>query len=125
MVLDDPISFWGGVDPLTGTIIDRHHPQLGASVAAQVLVLRHGRGSSSSSSVLAECLRLGVGPVAIVLAVADPILALGALVAQELYGTSTPVVVLSSPDYDAFARFPDGAATVEAVGTQALVRCRT
>ena len=52
-----------------------------------------GRGSSSSSSVLAEAIRAGTAPAAIVLGEADPILALGAIVARELYGTTIPVVV--------------------------------
>ena len=103
LVLDEPISFWGGVDENTGRVIDTHHPQLGASVAGIILVLRCGRGSSSSSSVLAECLRNGVGPAAIVLAEPDPILALGALVAAELYGVAMPVVVLGAAAYAACA----------------------
>ena len=52
-----------------------------------------GRGSSSSSSVLAEAIRAGTAPAAIVLGEADPILALGAIVARELFGTTIPVVV--------------------------------
>jgi predicted aconitase with swiveling domain len=47
MVLTDPLSFWGGVDPATGTIIDRSHPAVGASVAGTILFMPHGRGSSS------------------------------------------------------------------------------
>lgn len=52
-----------------------------------------GRGSSSSSSVLAEGIRAGTAPMAIVLLEPDPILALGAIVARELYGRTIPVVV--------------------------------
>jgi predicted aconitase with swiveling domain len=52
-----------------------------------------GRGSSSSSSVLAEAIRAGTAPAAIVLSEPDPILALGAIVARELYGRTIPVVV--------------------------------
>lgn len=59
-----------------------------------------GRGSSSSSSVVAETIRAGTGPVAIVLAEPDGIVALGALVAAELYGRSIPVVVLELADYE-------------------------
>lgn len=95
LVLDEPLSFWGGADPETGTIIDTHHPQLGASFAGRVLVMPAGRGSSSSSTVFAESIRNGVGPAAIVLGHADPILALGAFVADELYGRRVPVVVVS------------------------------
>jgi predicted aconitase with swiveling domain len=101
LVLSEPLSFWGGVDPSTGRIIDARHPQLGASVGGRVLVLPSGRGSSSSSSVLAECLRAGVGPAAVVLREADPILALGAIVAAELYGAALPVVVLPDEAYAA------------------------
>ncbi len=53
-----------------------------------------GRGSSSSSSVLAEAIRLGTAPLAILLAEPDEILVLGALVAGYLYGRTCPIVVL-------------------------------
>ena len=94
LVLDEPLSFWGGVDPASGAIVDVHHPQRGASVAGRVLVLPAGRGSSSSSSVLAECLMAGVGPIAIVLGEPDAILLVGAVVAVELGGPTCPVVVV-------------------------------
>ncbi|ADU49671.1 aconitase X swivel domain-containing protein [Intrasporangium calvum] len=93
LVLDEPLSFWGGSD-LAGTIIDTHHPQHGQSFAGRVLAMRSGRGSSSSSYVLAEQLRRGTGPLAIVLAEPDAIIVLGALVAHELYGHSVPVVLV-------------------------------
>jgi predicted aconitase with swiveling domain len=93
LVLDAPLSFWGGVDAATGKIIDRTHPQTGACVAGMILVLPGARGSSSSSSVLAECIRVGTAPAGIILASADPILVVGALVAQSLYGTTCPIVV--------------------------------
>jgi uncharacterized protein len=93
LTLDEPLSLWGGVDTETGRIVERGHPQYGASIAGRVLSMPHGRGSSSSSSVLAEMLRLGVGPAGIVLQENDSILVVGALVAQALYGTICPVVV--------------------------------
>jgi hypothetical protein len=94
LVLDEPLSFWGGVDPATGTIVDVHHPQRGERVTGRVLVMPSGRGSSSSSSVLAEAVRAGTAPAAIVLLEPDPIIALGAIVARELYGVGLPVVVI-------------------------------
>jgi predicted aconitase with swiveling domain len=97
LVLDEPLSFWGGVDPATGDVIDVHHPQAGRNVAGTVLVMPSGRGSSSSSSVLAEAIRAGTAPAAIVLLEPDPIVALGAIVARELYGTAMPIVVASEP----------------------------
>ena len=93
LVLTEPLSFWGGIDPASGDIVDVHHPQRGANVAGSILVMPAGRGSSSSSSVLAEAIRAETAPAAIVLLEPDPIVALGAIVARELYGVTIPVVV--------------------------------
>ena len=93
LVLSQPLSFWGGIDPATGDVIDVHHPQRGENVAGKILVMPGGRGSSSSSSVLAEAIRAGTAPAAILLLEPDPIVALGAIVARELYGITVPVVV--------------------------------
>jgi predicted aconitase with swiveling domain len=105
LVLSEPLSFWGGVDPTTGALIDTHHPQRGALLPGRILVMRMGRGSSSSSYVLAETIRAGTAPAAIVLRDTDGIIALGAIVARELYGVRTPVVTL---DAYAHARIVDG-----------------
>ncbi len=99
--LEEPLSFWGGVDPTTGRIIDQRHPRCGESVSDRVLVMPYGRGSSSSSSVLLEGVRLGTAPAAIVLRELDGILALGAAVARELYEQSPPVVLLAPADWEA------------------------
>ena len=101
LVLTEPLSMWGGLDPESGEIIDRRHPQAGVVVAGTVLVMPTGRGSSSSSSVLAEAIRRGTAPVAVILSEADDILLLGALVALELYGTACPIVVADPGTYDA------------------------
>ena len=93
LVLRQPISFYGGVDPRTGEIIDRSHSDLGKVITGRVLVLPGGRGSSSSSSVVAEAIRLGTAPIAIILARPDPIMVVGCLVAQTLYGLYVPMIV--------------------------------
>ena len=98
-VASEPLSFWGGFDAGSGTIIDRSHPQAGARLSAHVLLMTAGRGSSSGSSVLAEALRIGTGPCAIVLLTRDAIVMLGALVAAELYRTSCPVVLVRDSDW--------------------------
>ena len=91
--LAEPLSFWGGVNPLTGIINDPRHPQQGESVAGTVLALET-RGSSSSSSVLLELLARTRAPAAILLAEVAAILALGAVVARELGWTPPPVLEL-------------------------------
>jgi predicted aconitase with swiveling domain len=117
--LDEPLSLWGGVDPGSGEIIDARHPQRGTSVSSRVLVMASVRGSSSSSSVLAEMVRAGCAPAAILLGEADLILAVGAAVAEELYGISVPIVQLLPAE---LATIPDGA--VISVGEGGEVRLR-
>jgi predicted aconitase with swiveling domain len=123
LVLQEPLSFWGGVDPVSGEIIDRRHPQRGHKVAGAILVMSSGRGSSSSSSVLAEAVRAGTAPAAIVLKRADPILALGALVAAELYGISIPVVVAPDDEFEQL-RTGDRATLVAGPSSVRLLRGR-
>ena len=101
LVLDEPLSLWGGMDPASGELIDVHHPQRGASLAGRVVVMPAGRGSSSSSSVLAEAVRAGTAPAAFVLGEPDLILSIGAAVAEELYGVTVPIVVLPRDELDA------------------------
>jgi uncharacterized protein len=105
LVLSEGLSLWGGMDPATGELIDAHHPQRGVNLGGRVLVMPSGRGSSSSASVLAEAVRAGTAPAAIVLGEPDLILAIGAAVAEELYGGRVPVVVMAP---DELAAITDG-----------------
>ncbi len=115
--LEEPISFWGGLDPTTGTIIDQAHPQVGESVIGRILLMPSGRGSSSGSSVLTEVLRAGIGPAGIVMQQADEILVIGALVAEELYDITVPVFTVDEVTYAALTTAevvvmaPDGTIT--------------
>lgn len=93
VVLEQGLSFWGGFDPVAGVVVDRSHPQVGVSLSGKVVFIPHGRGSSSSSSVLAEAMRLGTAPVGIVLGEPDSILVIGSLVARWLYGVACPIYV--------------------------------
>ncbi len=94
MVLDEPLSFWGGFDARTGVIVDRHHPQRGSCVAGRFLVLPESRGSAGTPGGIAEAIRRGVGPVGIALGKADVNVAVGAMVAAALYGIAVPVLVI-------------------------------
>jgi predicted aconitase with swiveling domain len=92
LVLSAPISFWGGVDPKTGTIADVRHPEHGQSITGRVLFLPATIGSSSASAVLMELVHNGNAPAALVLHEPDAILLLGLIVAKEM-GWKTPVAV--------------------------------
>lgn len=99
LVLTEPVSFWGGVDH-HGEIIDVHHAQHKAKMTNKILVMPSGRGSSSATAVLAELIRTGDGPLAIVMLQCDTILVIGALVSAEIYGISLPIVELEQSEYD-------------------------
>ena len=119
VVSAQPISLWGGLDPRTGEIIDRRHDRTGQVVAGRVFVFPRGKGSSTGSAVLLEAIRLGTAPAAIVNLATDPIAALGAIVADELYGRTVPIVVLAEADFasirdgDMLAVAADGTVSVE------------
>ncbi len=97
LVLDRPLGFWGGVDEQTGVIIDVHHPQQGEGLAGRVLVMPQPGGSTAGPVTLAETVRRGVGPAAVVLGEPDPGVVSALVVARELYGVNVPVVVVA-PD---------------------------
>ena len=91
---DTGLSFWGGVDPCSGEVIDRHHALSGQSIAGRILAIPEGRGSCTGSSVMMELISNGHAPAALVLAEADEILTLGVLVAQYFFGRSLPVLCI-------------------------------
>ncbi|WLG49059.1 aconitase family protein [Pseudomonas sp. FP1742] len=109
---DIGLSFWGGVDPFSGEIIDRHHPLSGEYLAGRVLAIPSGRGSCTGSSVLMELISNGHAPAALVLAEPDEILTLGVLVAQTIFERSLPVLCIGREAFaalrgKAFARVED------------------
>jgi predicted aconitase with swiveling domain len=99
LVSSEPLSFWGGFDARTGEIIDQRHTLVGARVTGKIFAIPSGRGSSSGSGLLLEGIRLGTAPAAMILSHADQILALGAIVAREVYQKTMPVVVVSEDDF--------------------------
>jgi predicted aconitase with swiveling domain len=115
--LDEPLSFWGGLDPSTGEIIDQAHPQAGASMAGVVVAMPGSRRSSGTPGVLGEAPRTGAGPAALIVTKADINLVAGAMVAGSLYGVDCPVLLV---DGDTFASLTTGT-RVEHSGPGSLV----
>ncbi|MGL4975244.1 MAG: aconitase X [Bosea sp. (in: a-proteobacteria)] len=100
LALTSPISFWGGVDPRTGDIIDARHPQCGENIAGKFLVLPGTIGSSSASAVLLELVHAGRAPAAIAMAEPDAILLLGLVVAREMGWPTPPACRLVKTDQE-------------------------
>lgn len=121
------LSFWGGVDPWTGKIVDSHHDLVGHTFAGKILAIPSGRGSCASSGVIMELLLSGRGPAALILQRPDDILAFGAIVSEEVFGKSIPIVIIGEDEY---ARLQTGSrATVNGgrieVGGEPSDRSRT
>jgi hypothetical protein len=114
--LTHPISFWGGVDPVRGEIVDPRHPEYGRRIAGTVLLVPSAVGSSSSSAIMLELMREGRAPAAILMGRADAILALGVVVGRELGYASLPVLEV---DPVALRDWDDG--TVVEVGVDGSV----
>lgn len=97
------LSFWGGVHPETGVILDSHHPQQGESVAGKFLMMPSSRGSCTGSAVLLGLALSGKAPAALIFREPEDILTLGALVANSLYNASIAVIRLDQNHYEVLA----------------------
>jgi predicted aconitase with swiveling domain len=101
LVSDEPLSFWGGYDQHTGEIIDRRHPLSGQIAAGRLLAVPASRGSSTTTAVLLESIRVGKAPSAIVTRGIDHFFALASIVADEMYGQPLPIIALGAEDFAA------------------------
>lgn len=98
------VSFWGGVDPDTGTIVDAYHPDLGASLSGRFVLMPTSRGSCSGSGVMLQLARNGQAPAALVFREEEDILTLGALIAGRLFDRPVAVLRLAAPLYEALSQ---------------------
>jgi predicted aconitase with swiveling domain len=105
LVTSDALSFWGGYDFTTGTIIDTHHPLAGVRAAGRILAVPFSKGSSTTTAVLLEAVRAGTAPAAILTTGPDAFFALASIVADVMYGKPFPVVALEA---EAFASLRTG-----------------
>ena len=81
LVSPEPISFFGGVDPGDGRILDEGNPIRGKSVAGKILVFPRGKGSTVGSYVIYQLKLNGKAPSAMICVEADPVVVVGAIVA--------------------------------------------
>lgn len=92
LVTSQPISFWGGLDPKSGVVMDVRHELYGKNISGKVLVFPYGIGSVSGTTVFLEASRCGKAPIAIVNLETEPIIAVGVILAEKLYGKTIPIV---------------------------------
>ena len=82
LVSAKPISFLGGVDPADGRIIEKNHDLCGLCIKDKVLCFPHGHGSTVGSYVMYSLARKGLAPKAILNKTADPVVVVGAIIAE-------------------------------------------
>lgn len=100
----EPLSFWGGVDPATGQVIDVHHPLAGQNMAGRILVMPGTRGSCTGSGVLLDMALNGKAPAALVFCEPEDVVTLGAMIAAEMFGRPLPVLRLTPEAHAGLAR---------------------
>jgi predicted aconitase with swiveling domain len=80
LVTRDTISGWGGINPLTGTVIETRHELRGQSFKDKVLVFPGAKGSSGWSAAFHVTRITGTAPKALVFNEMTTKIALGAVV---------------------------------------------
>lgn len=93
------ISFWGGVDPATGLIVDPRHELFEESIKGKVLVFPYGKGSAAAPLVILELTKQGTAPAAIINVETDPLLVAGPIIGKHFYHRIIPVVSLNKDDF--------------------------
>lgn len=82
LVTSEPISFYGGVDPTTGTIIEKGHELQGKSVKGKILVFPTGKGSTVGSYTLYRMKKSGTAPAGIINKECGTVIAVGAIISE-------------------------------------------
>jgi len=82
LVTTMPISFYGGVDPNTGVVIEKGHELNGISIKDKVLVFPQGKGSTVGSYTLYRLKKNGAAPAAMINKETETIVAVGAIISE-------------------------------------------
>ncbi len=82
LVTTMPISFYGGVDPNTGVVIEKDHELNGISIKDKVLVFPQGKGSTVGSYTLYRLKKNNAAPAAMINKETETIVAVGAIISE-------------------------------------------
>ena len=77
-----PISFYGGVDPNTGVVIEKGHELQGQSVKGKILVFPTGKGSTVGSYTLYRMKKNGTAPAGMINKECETVVAVGAIISE-------------------------------------------
>ena len=82
LVSTEPVSFYGGVDPVTGCVTEPGHCCCGENITGKVFVFPTGKGSTVGSYVIYRMKKLGTAPAAIINVETEAILATGCVISD-------------------------------------------
>ena len=82
LVTSQPISFYGGVDPNTGVVIEKGHELQGQSVKGKILVFPTGKGSTVGSYTLYRMKKNGTAPAGMINKECETVVAVGAIISE-------------------------------------------
>jgi predicted aconitase with swiveling domain len=82
LVSEKTISFYGGVDPNTGMIVEKGHDLEGKSIAGKIFVFPRGGGSTVGSYTMLRLKKNGKAPAAIINNECETIVAVGAIISD-------------------------------------------
>jgi uncharacterized protein len=82
IVTSQPISFYGGVDPNTGVVIEKGHELQGQSVKGKILVFPTGKGSTVGSYTLYRMKKNGTAPAGMINRECETVVAVGAIISE-------------------------------------------
>ena len=76
------ISFYGGVDPESGVVVEKGHELEGQTISGKILVFPTGKGSTEGSYTLYRLKKVGLAPAAIINAECETITAVGCIISE-------------------------------------------
>ncbi len=82
IVTKEGISFYGGIDPDTGKVVEVGHELEGQSIIGKVLVFPTGKGSTVGSYTMYRMKKNKTAPIAIVNQEIDTIIAVGCIISE-------------------------------------------
>jgi predicted aconitase with swiveling domain len=116
LISKEPIGFLGGVDPQTGTVVEKGHPLQGKNIAGKVLIFPHGKGSTVGSYVMLQLAKNKKAPAAIINVSAEPIIAVGAIISK--------IPMVDRPEKEILKLVKDGQ-RLEVDGTKGIVKVQS
>jgi predicted aconitase/predicted aconitase with swiveling domain len=116
----EALSFWGGVSPDDGKVIDVHHPLHGTCLAGAILLMPSSRGSCTGSGVLLDLILNDLAPSALIFSGQEDVLTLGALVAAMMFDKPIPVVRVCSEIFQSLSTCSSARVTPSSIEAEGM-----